>query len=241
MASNKVETKILEGYTKTASALLQNYYPDNFDSADVTKLAEYLIEEDINRAALVKKAALYEQAGRTLCLNMLNNNAQEENALYGELEKSASFNKEGKLYLGPMVAKLKDMIGAGKTSIGKATDWLSTKAKIGKQKASELINAAKVRLDPNVTAVGDDFIMYGPGKAAPKGPLGGTSGPIVPFVDDGAKVLTGGGVGSTTYQPSALALGLGAAGAGGLGYYMGTPSEEDKRRYAYEAMQGGMV
>ena len=240
MASNKVETKILEGYSKTASSLLQNYYPEDYTSADVVKLAEYLIEEDINRAALIKKAALYDQAGRALCVNMLNSNSQEETALYNELEKSASFDKEGKFYIGPMVQKLKSMIGAGKTTMGKATNWLSGKAKIGKQKASELINAAKVRLDPNVTGVGDDFIMYGPNKKVPKGPFGGTAGDLVPYVDGGAQnILTGG---ATTYQPSALALGLGAAGAGGAGYYMGTPSEEDKQAYAYQQLaRQGMV
>jgi phosphoribosylamine-glycine ligase len=114
MASNKVETTILDGYAKTAEQLLNNHYPEDYTSADVVKLAEYLIDEDLNRAALVKKAALYDSAGRVLCVNMVNSNHEEA---LEELEKVAKG-----AYIGPVVSKLKDMIGAGKMSFGKATE-----------------------------------------------------------------------------------------------------------------------
>ena len=130
MASN-TETQILIGYADKAAELLSAKYAE-YNENDVVKLAEFLIDQDIDRAELTKRAALYDQAGRELARQLI---------------KEGSFASAGK--------SLDSLFATVGNKIGKSKDWVMNKFK-SMQKKDPTISA----YGPRNSKGGNDFVIH---------------------------------------------------------------------------------
>ena len=194
MASN-VETQILSGYADSAVQLLSAKYAE-YTENDVVKLAEFLIDQDISRAELTKRAALYDNAGRELARQLI---------------KEGSFATAGK--------SLDSILATVGNKIGKSKEWVLNKFKKQQQPS---ISGYGPRSTNSKGGVSNDFVMYGDDAAATQG--SSALVPVKQSIDSAGKGFTENERKSSILEQLGDLIKqkefLIGAGAGGVGGYM---------------------
>ena len=71
-AENRERVEILAKYASLAEELLNDKYGDDYNEADVTKLASYLIDNDVSVHEAQEKVAEYVEAGTVMARAFIN-------------------------------------------------------------------------------------------------------------------------------------------------------------------------